>query len=138
MALSPQQMAEKWARNAGAAGQSYTQGIDAVTSSPAERAIAQRNQYLQGVQASVDKWEAGLRRVSLEEWKRKAREKGSARYTSGVQGARGDYQSFAEEFAPHIQQVQSELQSMPRGDLQTNIQRAIHVMNRNAEFRRRR
>lgn len=140
MAKSPQQIAQKWQRNLAASTESIRQGVQAVTVSPTERAAAASDRYLAGVQRAVaeNKFQSGLARVSLEDWKRSMIEKGIARVASGAAAAENKMQDFMTEFLPHVEAGVRALESMPRGDLETNLNRALSMMRHNARFRRRR
>lgn len=139
MALTPQQIAEKWSRNLGSATQSIREGIEAVTENPAAKAARRQDAYVAGVQRAVaeGKYAAGLNRVTLEMWKEAALTKGLNRIGPGATAAVGKFTQFMTEFMPHVQAGQRALQSLPRGDLGTNIQRAVMMMQHNARFRRR-
>jgi hypothetical protein len=136
--LTPEQIAAKWSRSAQAAGTSYREGVQAVTRSPTAKAAARADAWAAGVQraAAEGSFQRGLQRVSLEDWKAAAITKGAPRFTSGIQAAEPKFASFMREFTPHLNTVLSELEGMPRGDLEQNLARMNHVARRNAEFRR--
>lgn len=137
--LSPQALAQKWARNIGAATESIKAGVNAVTVSPTEKAARAQDQYLLGVQRAVSdgKYAAGLRRVTLADWQQAMLNKGIPRVASGAMAAQPKMESFLSEFLPHVQAGQRMLESMPRGDIQQNIARAVAMIEHNAKFRRR-
>lgn len=132
-------VARKWARNTGGAGENYKAGIQAVTESPMEAAIRQKNAYVSGVQRAADdgKWEAGLRRTDFGTWKKNAMEVGAQRLTSGVTKATPKMEQFMAEFIPHVQAGKDKLRALPRGSLNENIARAVAMIEHNAQFRRR-
>jgi hypothetical protein len=136
---NPQQAAEKWSRNLGSASQTIQEGVQAVSVSPTQKAAERVNAYVQGVQRAVadGKFQAGLRRVSLEDWKRSMIQKGVPRIASGASAAIPKFADFMSEFLPHVEAGLRQLESMPRGDLPTNIQRAVAMMEHNSRFRRR-
>ena len=136
---SPQQAAEKWSRNLGAATTSITEGVQNVTVSPTAKAAERADAYLAGVQRAIadGKWQAGLRRVTVEDWRSAMVQKGIPRIASGASAAVPKMASFLDEFLPHVEAGLRQLESMPRGDLNTNIQRAVAMINHNARFRRR-
>lgn len=136
MPLTAQQVAQKWSRNAQGASQSFVDGVTAVTVAPGQKAAQNREAYLANIVANVDKWAERVASVPLEEWKATTIAKGRARYGPGVAAAEGNFSQFMTEFLPHLATVQAELENMPRGSLDQNIARAIHVMNRNAQFHR--
>lgn len=137
--LTPQQLSQKWARNLGASTEAIKQGVQAVTTSPTAKAANRADAFLMGVQKSVadGKWQAGLRRVTLEDWKNSMLNKGVNRIASGATAAQGKMENFLADFLPHVQSGMAALQSMPRGDLAQNIQRAVFMMEHNSKFKRR-
>lgn len=136
MPLTPDQIAEKWSRNLGNATQTITAGVNAVTVNPAERAAARQEAYLQGVQRAVadGKYARGLGRVTLSSWRSSMLDKGVQRIATGATQAKGKFATFMTEFMPHVQRGVEQLP--PRGTLEQNVQRAIQMINHNAEFRR--
>ena len=139
MAKSPQQIAQKWARDLAASTETIRQGVEAVTESPTAKAAARADAYLRGVQQSVadGKWQAGLNRVSLAQWKDDMLTKALPRIASGASAAEPKFAAFMSEFMPYIEQGLRQLDSMPRGDLNQNIQRMVSMVQHNARFQRR-
>lgn len=135
---SPQAIAEKWAQRAGAAGQAYTDGINAVTESPTAKAAARADAYQAGVMRAVAtrKFQDGLMRVGVQDWKNAAIQKGAARFTTGVQHAKGKMAAFLNEFLPFLESVKAKLAAMPRGDLEQNLARMMENARAIAQFRR--
>jgi len=135
---SAQMVAQKWANGMGSASQTIKAGVEAVSVNPAEAAIRQKDQYLAGVQRAVadGRYEAGLRRTTLQGWQDSMIKKGLARVGPGAQEAKQDFEQFMGQFLPHVEAGQRKLQSMPRGDLQTNIGRMIAMVEHNAQFQR--
>lgn len=138
MAKDPVSIAKKWAGNLSAATQAIQQGVQAVTTSPTQSAAAQSNAYLAGVQRAVStgKWQAGLQRVTLQDWQQAMIQKGIPRIGSGATQAVPKFTAFMQQFLPYVQQGLQQLASQPRGTLDQNIQRAVFMMNWNAQFRR--
>jgi len=132
-------IARKWQRNLAGATESIRSGVNAVTVSPTEKAAQQADAYLVGVQQAVadGKFQSGLRRVSLDDWKRSFLEKGVPRIASGAAAAQPDFEQFLSEFLPHVERGKQMLESMPRGDLRQNIARAVAMIEHNSKFRRR-
>ncbi len=81
----------------------------------------------------MDKWVAGLRRVTLSEWKDATLAKVS-RIGPGARQSVNKMASFMSEFLPFMDRIVTSLP--PRGGLETNIERATAVMRGAAEFRR--
>jgi hypothetical protein len=136
MAADPATVAAKWARNLSAAGDSIRAGVAAVNVAPTQKAAARVDAYVQGVAraAQSGKFQRGLNRVSLQSWQDSMVNKGLPRVASGATAAKDKVTAFLQKWLPYQDQLKSKLASMPRGDLQTNIQRAITAMEHNAAF----
>lgn len=93
---------------------------------------------LTNLTASVQsgKWAAGLKRVSLEEWKRKARDIGVNRIAAGIDGAKEKVIAFAEELLPHIDRQKAKIDAMPDVTLDDNINRMTTFIRGMSEFKR--
>lgn len=135
---SAQTVANNWKNGMAASGEKLRAGVNAVTESPMAKAAARSDAMLQGVQRAVasGKWQAGLQRVSLEQWKKDMLEKGAARVATGAAAATSKVQAFFQEFLPHVQAGLNSLEAMPRGGIEENIARAAAMMRHNATFRR--
>jgi len=133
--LTPTQIAEKWNRNAGAAGQSYVDGVNAVNENPMDKAIAAIPTMVSNFNqaASDGTIERGMRRWSLSEWKAVTASKGQTRYPQGIRDGQARFQTFITQFMPFVDDAVAQLP--PRGSLAENIQRAVQMMNRLSEFR---
>ena len=129
-------VAAKWARNLSASTASITAGVNAVTVNPATKAAAQSAAYVSGVQQAVSsgKWQRGLARTTLAGWQQSMITKGIPRIASGASAALPKVQNFMSQWLPYQAGLQTQLASTPRGDLQTNIQRAVTAMTYNAAF----
>ena len=131
------EVARKWTRNLSQATESIKQGVQAVTENPAEKAAARADAYAAGVQRAVTegRYQRGLRKVTLADWQNAMLNKGLQRVAAGAANATPKVTAFMEKFLPHQEQLKAKLRSMPRGDLQTNIARAIAAIEHNAQFR---
>lgn len=134
--VSAQVAAANWKSGMAGAGQKMQAGVDAVQEAPSQAAIRAIPRYLEGVNRAVSdgKLERGLNRVSLQDWKTAMKTKGIQRIASGAAAAEGKMASFLAEFLPYQEQGVQALKSMPRGDLQQNIQRAVFMMEHAAKF----
>lgn len=136
MAQSPDQIAARWAQNLGASGEKIKDGVMGVTVAPGQAAAAQRNVYLQNVQANVDKWATRTAAVSKEEWQAAMVDKGLARIGAGATAAQPKFQNFIGQLLPHIDSVKRNLP--PRGNLDANIQRMVTFTRGMSTFKYRR
>lgn len=131
-------VANKWANNLASSTTSMQQGVQAVTTAPTQLAAQAQTAYLAGVQKAVSsgKWANALQRVSLADWQQAMIQKGIPRVASGATAAKGKFANFMQQFLPWVQQGQQQLATMPRGTLDQNIQRAVFMMQHNAQFQR--
>lgn len=138
MPKNPSQVAQKWSNRLSQSGEAIRQGVQAVNESPTQKAAARADAYVAGIQRAVadGKYQRGLERVSLEDWRRAMLEKGVQRISTGASQAQPKMESFLQEFLPHVESGQRMLESMPRGSLEQNVQRMIAMVQHNAKFRR--
>lgn len=136
--LTAAQFQEKHARRLKASVEDVRLGIDRVTVNPCEQAAAKADKMLTNLTASITsgKWAKGLKRVSLEEWKRKARDIGVNRIAAGIDGAKDKVTAFAEELLPHIDRQLTKISGMPDTTLDDNINRMTSFIRGMAEFKR--
>ena len=137
MNITPQEYQEKHARNLKASIPDVRRGVERVTESPTEKAAAQADKYLLGIQEAVTsgKWQAGLRRVSLQEWKSKMIDKGIVRISTGIDAASAKVVSFASELLPFEANLQAQIETMPDMTLEDSIARATAWMRGMTAFR---
>lgn len=136
MAKNAQQVATKWSRNLGAATQDIVAGVDAVTTAPTQQAAARKNEMLQKLTQAVNngKWEKGLARVSLQDWKSAMKDKGVQRVASGAQAAQPKMASFMQEWLPVAENISQQVKAMPKLTLQDSIARAAAAITAAAQF----
>ena len=136
--LTATEFQEKHARRLKAAVEDVRKGIDRVTENPCEKAAAKQDKMLTNLTAAVSsgKWAAGLKRVSLEDWKKKARDIGVNRIAAGIDGAKSKVISFAEQLLPHIDRGQDKIKTMPDVTLDDNINRMTTFVRHMSEMKR--
>ncbi|GAI69046.1 unnamed protein product [marine sediment metagenome] len=129
---------EKHARRLSAAVDDVRKGIDKVTVNPCELAAAKQSKMLANLTTAVNdgRWAAGLRRVSLDDWKRKARDVGAGRIPAGITAAKAKVIAFAEQLLPHIDAGQEKIKGMPDITLEDNIARMTDFIRHMANFKR--
>ncbi len=135
---TPAQLAEKWGRRLKGAVPDIQAGVQRVTVSPTEQAAEKQDKMLTNLTEAVNsgKWAAGLRRVSLDDWRQATLGKGIARLAQGVDGAVPKVEAFAAEFLPHLERGQAEISRMPDLTLEDNIGRMVAMVRHNAGFKR--
>ncbi len=136
--LSTQEYVEKWQRRTTGAAPDVQRGIQRVDSSPTEAAAAKKDKMLANVTAAITsgKWESGLRRVSLGDWKKATIEKGIPRISQGVNGAAAKVADFASQLLPYQDSLKSQISSMPDLTLEDNINRMTTFVRGMSKFKR--
>lgn len=136
--LTAVEFQEKHARRLKGAVEDVRKGIDRVTENPCEKAAKKQDKMLTNLTAAVSsgKWAAGLKRVSLEDWKHKARDIGVNRIAAGIDGAKSKTIAFAEQLLPHIDREQAKIAAMPDVTLDDNINRMTSFVRGMASFKR--
>jgi len=136
--LTAAEFQEKHARRLKGAVEDVRKGIDRVTESPTAKAAAKADKMLTNLTSAVSsgKWAAGLKRVSLEEWKRKTRDVGVNRIAAGIDASKDKVIAFAEELLPHIDRGQEKIKGMPDITLDDSINRMTTFTRHMAGFSR--
>ena len=136
--FDPQAAARRWAQRLGSARDKIKAGVEAVTESPMDKAADAADDYLAGKRRAVEsgKYQAGLRRVSLAEWKRKFLSKGLDRIATGAADAEGEFAAFLTEMKPHLDSIQAGLATMPKGKGENNFNRMVFNYREMEKFHR--
>jgi len=136
--LTPIEFQEKHARRLKASVEDVRRGIDRVTESPTAKAAAKQDKMLTNLTAAVNsgKWANGLKRVSLDDWKKKARDVGVNRIAAGIDAASAKVVSFAEDLLPHIDRGRDKIKGMSDVTLDDNINRMTTFIRHMAEMKR--
>lgn len=136
--VTPEEAADKLIQRAKAAAPHIAAQVDKVTTAPTEKAAQKIDKMQANFQAAIasGKVERGLRRVSLEDWKKAMKEKGVPRIAQGLDQAKDKIVEFNREFYPYLERVQSEVDAMPDTTLEDNITRMVHNVRRISEFKR--
>lgn len=134
--VTPQQAAQKWATRLAGATTEITQGVQGVTTAPGQLAAAQKVAWLQRTTAAADKWAARVGAVSLQDWKDKMINVGIPRISQGAQANQPKVQAFMQQFLPYLDSGVTQVKAMPKVTLQDGIQRAIAMIQYNANFKR--
>jgi len=136
--LTPQEFQEKHARRLKASVEDVRRGIDRVTESPTAKAASKQDKMLTNLTAAVNsgKWAAGLKRVSLEDWKKKTRDVGVNRIAAGIDAAASKVVAFAEDLLPHIERGQTKIAGMSDVTLDDNINRMTTFIRHMSEMKR--
>jgi len=136
--LTPKEFQEKHNRRLKAAVEDMRAGVERVTESPTAKAAAKADKMRAEIVRSIDsgKWAAGLKRVSLEEWKRKMIDKGVGRVAAGIDSAADKVEAFAADLLPHIDAGKASIDKLPDVTLEDSIQRMTAFTRHMAKFKR--
>ena len=136
--LSAQEFAEKWQRRLQAAAPDIQRGIQRVDTSPTDQAAAKQDKMLANTTAAIQsgKWAAGLRRVTLGDWKKAAVEKGIPRISQGVSNAAPKVADFASQLLPFQDSLKSQIANMPDLTIEDNINRMTTFIRGMSKFKR--
>lgn len=134
--VTPEEYQEKHARRLKAAVPDIQKGVEKVTKNPCEQAGAKQDKMLANLTESVQngKWARGLKKVSLEDWRKKMLEKGTARIASGIDGAKDKVIEFAGELLPHVDAGVTKIKAMPDLTIEDSINRSATFIRHMAEF----
>lgn len=123
--VNASQYTDKWARRTSAATPDYKAGIERVNRHPGEAAVEQAermlNSFIEAIQSG--KWAREVTRGSLSDWKKAASEKGGARISAGVEGARAKVQARAAELLAAVEATQAEIAGMPQDSFEARLER---------------
>jgi len=136
--LTPAEYQEKHARRLKGATEDMRLGVEKVTESPTAKAAAKKDKMKANLTKAIDsgKWERGLKRVTLEEWKTQMIDKGVGRVAAGIDGAAAKVTAFAAELLPYQDSVKASITKMPDITLEDNINRMTTFIRGMAKFQR--
>ena len=136
--LTPDEFADKQGRRLKAAVEDMKAGILRVTESPTAKAAAKKDKMKARLVARIDDgtWENRLKSVTLEEWKAKAAEVGTARVASGIDAARDKVKAFAEQLLPYQEALKAQIDKMPDMTLEDGINRMTAWVRGMAKFKK--
>lgn len=132
------EFAEKWARRMQNATQDIEKGINRVTEAPTAKAARKADKMKANLIKAIDsgKWQAGLEKVTLSDWKNAAIKKGIPRISQGVTEAQPKVAQFAGELLTYQDGLQSEIDSMPDLTLEDSIARMTAWTRGMAKFKK--
>lgn len=139
-ARDPMAVTQKQIQKAQAATGDYTAGVQAVTASPTQAAVAKQAKMLQNLTAAVNngKWAAGLNAVSLDDWKNATVNKGGARYAAGVAAAQDKILAFQQQWQPFVAAAAAKVNAMPDLTLEDRLNKMTAMAREAAKFQRQR
>lgn len=136
--MSPQALAQKWASKVAGSTESYKAGVQAVQVNPAQKAIEAKDRWIQSLnEAAMDgRYEAGLSKVTLGDWKAAAVEKGAAALQAGARLGAIKVERHEREFGPVRDAIVASLPA--RGTADQNDQRMLEFVRQMRGTRKRR
>lgn len=129
---TPDQIAANWAARLGQSTDKITAGVDAVKVPPGQAAARNKTGYVNGVNASADKWARNVAAVGLADWQDAMKTKGAPRIATGAQAAQSKFAGFMAKLLPFQQNLVNSLPA--RGGLDANINRAVAFMRGMSQF----
>ncbi len=135
--VTAEKYAERWKTGLTQNTARIREGIEAVTVSPTAAAANAVDRTLAKIIASFNDgtWANQLKKVTLEDWKASAINKGLTRIAAGVEAATPKQVAMATKLLGAVDATLAEVNKTPRGDLEANIQRSaamIRGMNKRA------
>lgn len=128
--LTPAEISEKWGRRTKAAQTDVIAGINRVTESPAQKAIAKQDKMKANLIASLDDgtWAKRLGDVSLDDWKTKTAAKVAERLAGGVDGAAAKRGKFDAWLVGTLNEVLPKIDVMPDLTIEDSVNRVRTFM----------
>ena len=135
--VTPEQYAEKQARNLKNSLPDIRMGIERVSSAPGQKAAAAQQRMKDNLNKSIDdgRWAKKVAGVSLEEWKTAALNKGVDRIASGIDSAHDKQVQMAGRLLAAVDQSASKVRAMPKGTLQDSIARMTAFVTDMSKFK---
>lgn len=123
--LTPEQYAEKQARNLKNSLPDIRMGIERVSSAPGQAAAAAQQRMKDNLNKAIDdgRWAEKVRGVSLEEWKTAALTKGVDRIAQGIDAAHAKQVVMAGRLLAAVDSSAAKVRAMPKGTIQDSISR---------------
>lgn len=123
--LTPEEYADKQARNLKNSLPDIRLGISKVTVAPGTAAVAAQDKMRTKVLEAIDSglWATKTRAVSLTEWQDKATNKGVDRIGPGIDAARDKQVQMASRLLPIVDAAATKARAMPKNTLQDSIAR---------------
>lgn len=121
---------DKWGQRLNASGQFITSGVNNVQQAPGVAAAAAQDRMLTNLTAAVTSgiWAKNVSGVSLADWKSAMTNKGIPRIAQGVTAAQKNKTQIITQLLNAVDNAVAQTNSVPRGNLDQNIQRATTFM----------
>lgn len=131
-------IAEKWSQRLAGATTAYKEGVQRVSENPMQKAAANVEGYRQGIMDAISsgKWQAGLNRVSLQQWKEAAGNVGAQRLASGASAAKPKMMAFLQQFLPVLANNVAQVKQSPNATFEQRMARMVQMATLNHQFKR--
>jgi hypothetical protein len=125
-----QQMTDAYKTGLASAGAAYVAGVNGVTVNPAQTAIANAANWVNGVQAAIanGSYTQGLSKVTLPAWQQ-ASAAAASKLTGSASTAATKFGKYATLAQPQIAQFQQQIAAMPSATPADNDARALAMIN---------
>lgn len=123
-------ISEKWNRRMKQSVPDIQKGIDGVTESPMEKAVAKQDKMLANVTAAISsgKWAAQTLKVNVADWKTKTKQKVGERLGGGVDAAMGKRRQFDTYLVNTLNGVLPEIAGMPDMTIEDQVNKVRRLM----------
>lgn len=134
--ISASDAAKAWVDGLSAATTKMQRGVNSLTVSPTESAAKAKTKMLQNLTTAVNsgKWEAGLRSVTLDQWRQRYVEKGLPRVATGAAASQDKMQNFMTQLLAYQDTALQSLQSMPNNNKADSKARMNAWFDKMAQF----
>ncbi len=134
--LTAKEFAEKWSTNLRASIPYIRAGVEKVSVAPSELAVKAKDRMKARLIEAIDKgkWESGLKKYTLDQWKKDMIEKGLDRISSGADKAKPKVEEFANQLLPYIDAGVREIEKLPAVTLEDSIRRATEWIRYMSKF----
>lgn len=135
---TPDEVAAKWLRGVQNAQQDMEAGVMRVNVSPGQSAANKKNKWIAALQdpATQDKWERGVRSVSLGQWQQAMKDYGVQRAAQGAQAKIGKFTAIMGPLLQHIDATAAAVRAMPDNTYAEREQRMIAMARGMRNFKR--
>jgi hypothetical protein len=137
VALTPQQINDKWASNARNAVNSYKAGIQGVTEAPGIAAARNQDVMRQRILEAIDsgRWARRVSSVPLQTWQSAAQGKGATNYPGGIEAGKAKQLAFGQVFYPLMAQAKQAVRQMPNLTRADKLRRVEYIMEVGEQYK---
>lgn len=122
-----EEVADKWQRGISNAQQDMTAGVQRVTIAPGTQAAAKKQKFVSAMQdpATFDKWERGVRSVSLGSWQQSMISLGIPRAAQGAQQKKDKFTNALNSLLPFVDNLRNQIRALPDNTTADREQRML-------------